>query len=289
MVTPLLRSKSAPGGAVSVPRYLARRTGAEILLPAAGAPITVTSGVGAAWTFGAWTLIGTPANDFYLSHAHVAYVETLAAIQSLLLELSRTAAHTPVDATRYPMGVSDPTGDSVAYFPLDYTARPQLIPAGQAVYGRSAIQGGLARDFRTLLVGWDTAMPVWTALASGIVTGPGRYYPSNTAGQITVACGGAWVPGNSVTVVDPAPNDMLVTDVILLASAGMGALSAAAVQVGYGPNLGETWCATVPLGNVCSPWYIHPPVLIRAGERLAMRGARNVAGNVFVLVKVYDM
>jgi hypothetical protein len=288
MVTDLLRSRPA-AAAAAAQLYVARRNGAESFLPAAGAPITVTSGLIGSWTFGAWAAIATPANAWYLSQAHVCYVETAAGLRALLLELWRSDHVTAIDCCRRNFPISDPTLDATAYFTLDYTARPVLIPAGTQIDGRAATSDSVARAFQVLLAGWDSAVPVWTPLARNWLDGPGRYYPSNTGLGVDVNAGAAWVYGASATVVDPAPTDLLVTEVLSRASGVMFALGAAAVQVGFGPAGAETWCATVPIGHQCEPKPIHPPVLVYAGERLALRAAKLVAGWISVLVKVYDL
>jgi len=286
MITDLLRSKPA-AGAGGATTHWARRDGAEIFLPTTGGPIAVTSG--AINTFGAWTAIATPANDFYLSHLLVFLSVIPAALARLVVEFGYGAGPTALDVTRLDTNVVDPTADAAGYIELHLRSRPTLVAASQQIQAR-AYSSRAADAFACMVAGWDTSYPTWTALPANTVAGPGRYYPSNTSTTGILANAGAWGTwGTAVTVVDPAPNDMLVTQLLQVATAANVISTGVAYQVGYGAAGSETWCATLLTGHASRAPWVWPPVWVKSGERLAARAQANAAGYRPCLLKVHDM
>jgi len=269
------------------PLYLARRSNPpEIWLPANAAPVQYTPGTGA---FSAWQALGTPANDLYLTQLHAAFVYGGSAAGLLIAEFSYGAANTPIDVSRRTFAFSDPANDALGWFNFSQETRPGRIPAGEPAYVRGwTTSPGVAPGplFENAAIGFDGAYPAFDRLPRNTVAGAGRIYPSDThAGLSTVASTPpAW--GASLTVVDPAPNDMLVTCILGGSAIGDYAGQWTAVQVGVGPAGAETWLATVILAHAVSSGWIWPPVWAKAGERLAVRGMNN---SRHVLVKVHDL
>lgn len=275
------------GGGGGATTHWARRAGAEIFLPAAAGPVAVTSG--AAWTFGGWTAIGTPAADFYLSQLMAFLSVVPATLAKLLVEFGYGAGPAALDATRLETCVVDPTADASGWLDLSTRSRPTRVPAGAAVSAR-AWSSRAADVFDCMVVGWSGSYPVWSALPSNTVVGPGRYYPTNvsTAGVAVVAgAWGAW--GAPVAVVAAAPNGLLVTQVIQLGVMANVLSTGVAYQLGFGPAGSETWCATVLTAHAGRAPWIWPPVWVQAGERLAVRAQGNAAGLRQCLVRVHDM
>lgn len=275
------------GGAGPTGLYEARRSGAEIFLPSTGAPISVTSAA-AAWTFGAWAAIGTPANDFILSAIHAAKYGPAAVLDGYVVELAYGATRTALDATRHILTVSDPTADAAGASYYGCNCRPVRVPAGQPIYARLATSSAAAMTLEVWVTGWDSALPSWVELPSNLVAGPGRHYPSNTYSTgLIVPTGAGWSYGASTTVVAPAPYDMLVVRLISGQSIMNLIDTARAFQIGYGSPGSEIWCATIPSGRMYFTPCIDPPVWVKAGERLAIRGCGAGAFNYVLLVKVY--
>lgn len=286
MVTPLLRSRPAAGAAASG-LYVARRTGAEIFLPAPP-PATVTGGA-AGWTFGAWVSLGTPSNDLILSGISVT-TAGLVGNMSGVIELAYGGSYTALDATRNVVPFFNPGPTTLFFSSLSTVSRPVTVPAGETLYARAAQSAAGAVAFGVFVVGWDSALPTWEELAANVAAGPGRYYPSNVnPGGLAVMSGAGWAYGASSTVVDPAPNDMLAYQILTAGSIGDLLDTATLFQLGFGASGAETWCATVPHAHEYLTQLIHPPVLVRSGERLAVRSADAAAQPTGVLVKVYDL
>jgi hypothetical protein len=268
--------------------FLARRGNAETWLPLTGGPVTVTSGASPN-TFGDWASLGTPASDFYTSHLWACLANLPTQLGSVLAQFAYGADPAPLDASRSAVTLTDPTADASGYLALPLPCRSGKIPAGQELRAR-AWATIASRQLQVMVAGWLDAYPEWTPLPANTVVGPGRYYPSDSATSgvsVASATWGSW--GAVATVVDPAPNDLLVTEVIFIPSTSAVLLPVWALQLGYGPAGSEVWCATPLHGHGApSPW-IWPPVWVKAGERLAVRAQGPSAANRQILVKVHDL
>ncbi len=86
-----------------------------------------------------------------------------------------------------------------------------------------------------MAAGWDTAVPTFTTLNVDKPAGAGRYYPANyhLSGLTSLAgimpAFGAWA-----LVVDPAPNDMLVTEILNGINGAALTVTGVAIQIGIG-------------------------------------------------------
>lgn len=280
---------SASGPAAPSGALVARRGPAEIWLPGAGTPPVVTSAA-AGWAFGAWTAIGTPVNDFFVSAWMDVWENAPFAITASVTEYAYGAARTPIDAYRNCSIGNDPTADGVMLTNFHSVGHFPRVPAGETAYARLATQETTAQSHRVALIGFDGSLPTFEDLTSP-VAGNGRYLPSNLGGTgLTVAVGGSWFYGPSTTVLASAPNDMLVTHIAVYAAIGPFSSIAGLAQIGFGPAGSETWCATHAIGRNLTTPVIWPPVLIKAGERLAIRAARSASATSWsFFIKVYDL
>ncbi|HYM16488.1 MAG TPA: hypothetical protein VEZ14_13105 [Dehalococcoidia bacterium] len=281
----LLQGAAAPAGVL-----LARRSNApEVWLPANAGPVAFLPGIGAA--FSAWQSLGAPASDLYLTQLHALHVFSGGSAGLDIAEFSYGAGNTPIDVTRRTFAFADAGNDANGWYNFSQETRPGKIPAGQTAYARGRIgasTGPNAPSMECALVGFAGAYPTFDALDANTATGPGRIYPSNTTTQNLVS-GAAPAWGASLTVIDPAPNDLLATYLMGGVLIGDFASQWLAVQVGIGPAGGETWLATVYHAHAHSSGWIWPPVWVKSGERLALRGmAAGVIGRS-VALKVHDL
>jgi hypothetical protein len=290
MVTDLLRSRSAAAAGPSVPSFLVRRAAAcaEASFPAPGA-IVVTSGAGA-WTFGAWVALGTPAQDLVLNYLHAINYTAAPGLVPATIELAYGAAYTPLDAGRETASLFNPGPTTAWSLPLSQMCQPVVCPAGQTLYARAADSSPAAFNYEVLALGWLAGLPTFDVRGLTTISGPGRWYPANTtAAGITVIAAVYPSYGAGVTVVDPAPNDLLVVGLVSQAALSYLLDTGTLWQIGYGPAGSETWCSTSLAGRLWNERWIWPPVLVRAGERLAVRASWYTGGSRTCQVKVYDV
>jgi hypothetical protein len=289
MVTELLRSR--PAAPVAAAAGLLVRRGAacaEVFLPAAP-PAIVTSGV-AGWAFGAWVSLGAPAQLFVPSYAHIVNWISAVSLVDTTVELAYGAGYTPLDCAREIAPFFNPGANTVWALPLSLMCQPGSSPAGQTVYVRAATQTATPYDYEVILIGWLGGLPTFATVPLAVITGPGRWYPANTySSGITATSGAGWTWGPGATVVAAAPNDMLVVGLKNIAVVSELLDTGTMWQIGYGAAGSETWCATAAIGHMWSNRWIWPPVLVKAGERLAVRAAYVVAGSRDCQVKVYDL
>jgi len=283
------RCVPASGGAAGY--ILTRRPGigSEITLPN-NTDIAVTSGTPFG-TFGAWTLVqAAQAFDVWIDNFYAFRQGVGKAIGDALIEWSYGAANTPLNAHRYNEIILDPAGDDAGRYGMMSNTYHTLLPAGNALYARVS-EASAAATWRVLAVGW-TAVPAFTPLDVASATGAGRYYPTNVAAGATALnvpsavapAFGAWT-----TVVDPAPNDMLVEHVMQAASAGGATGSFWIYQLGIGAAGAELDVGTFPTGNSEMLHNCVPPVWVKAGERLAVRAAFLAVSARRTIIKVVDL
>ncbi len=269
--------------------YVARRDGPEDFLPTSGAPVVLDSS-GTGYTFGAWESYGAPDADFYVSTFHVVTTGVWGALEHCIVELAYGVDKAPIDVTRGTAIVVLPGASTSFYIPHSIVSRAVRVPAGEIIYGRLANSADAVRQVETFLTGWPAPFPAWEELDENTVPGPGRFYPSNVTDEgVALATGASWAYGDDVTAVASAPNDLLIAQVVSPYGIAQFLTLAAAVQVGYGASGEETWCATLPFGRVSYPPWLYPPILIREGERIAVRAAANAAIAVSLFLKVYDL
>jgi hypothetical protein len=291
------RRRRSSGGALiqgSAPAalpYIATRRpgcGAEIFLPSSGGAVVVASATPFG-TPGAWSAIGTPANDLYLTRLYARRDNTWGTVgQPIAIEWGYGAGPTSIDIQRGAVMMTDPAADDAGYPWNDRTTFHTRVPAGQSLQAR--VNEGVSKNWRLMAVGWDTDVPTFTTLNVDRPAGAGRFYPSNysTAG-ITSTAGimpayGAWV-----TVVDPAPNDMLVTEALGGFLSSSITVTGAAIQLGIGAAGSEQPVATVIHGRGNNMAPLWPPVWVLAGERLALRTSYIAAVTQAYFVKVIDL
>jgi hypothetical protein len=272
---------------------LVRRSAAcaEVFLPAA-APATVISAA-ASWTFGAWVALGTLAQQLVLSYTHIVNYFSAAGLVDSTVELAYGdgyGGYTPLDATRELATFFNPGGTTIWFLPLSMMCQPVAVPANQAIYARYAANSATPYQVDLILLGWLGGLPAFDTIPLAAISGPGRWYPVNaSSAYISAPTGAGWAWGAPVTVIDPAPNDLLVVGMEAYPSIVWATDPATMWQVGYGPAGSETWCATLPIGRTWSTRWVWPPVLVKAGERLALRAADATAGTRGCRVKVYDL
>jgi len=269
------------------PVNVARRGTPEILIPPTGAPVQITSPVTPS-TFSAWTALGTPANDLYLSQLWALKDNIGGTLTNCLVEFGYGAGPTPIDAVRSISPMQDPTADSAGAYPLGQPAQPVKVPGGSSLQARVWSSHVASDLFDVMALGYDSAYPVWDELPTSLVAGPGRYYDLNTGLGLNVTPGawGTW--GAWLTVIDPAPNDLLVTRLDQTGQFSNLLGEAWMVQVGFGAAGAEVPCSTHMLGRVVASVPIFPPVWIKAGERMAIRSQGKQTAAKRVLLKVYD-
>jgi len=273
---------SAGGGPV-LP--VARRpgVGAEILLPNTG-PVAVTAGLGA---FGAWTTMDTPAHDTYLTRLQARRILIPGSGGNENIEFGYGAGPTALDAVRGVNTINDPTGNDTGWLGFDLNTYT-VAPAGQALKAR-VWDNYSAASWEVWACGWDGAPPLFTTLRAAYAAGAGRYYPSNTSGGLAVTASafpnyGAWVE-----VFAAAPNDLIVSAVTALNALAQFTASVVAYQLGIGAAGTEEAVGTFLVGHGLTTINCDPPVLVLAGERLAIRATSNGASNRTVGVKVIDL
>jgi hypothetical protein len=176
------------------------------------------------------------------------------------------------------------------YLPLSMMCLPVGSPAGQAIYARAAtVQGGVCA-YEVILLGWLGGLPAFDTIPLAAIAGPGRWYPANASiATIDTNTGTGWTYGAGFTVVNPAPNDLLVAGMEARADTTHVLDPGTMWQVGYGPAGSETWCATLTMGRTWCERWVWPPVLVKAGERLAVRSAYSAVVSRRCRVKVYDL
>jgi len=265
------------GGAVA----LGRRDGSEIWLPATPPAVCAKN---------TWVSLGTRGSAFIVSQ--VLLTGVLSGNPYVRVEIASGAAQVnPRDCLFGGVPFFNPGETTVFYWGLGSGLRPVAIPAGEEIWAK--VTTGFAGDpsFKLVLLGWDGALPTWTSLGKNDVAGPGRNYPNNNVNTgVAVLTGASWAWGSTAEVVASAPNDFIVTGVPL------GLLNMASLlnplsifQLGVGAAGVETWCALSPMGYENGPQTIWPPVHVKVGERLAIRGAGNTGVNLYPKVKVYDL
>lgn len=286
---PWLAFRRKPAAAAAA-GLLVRRDAAcaEVFLPAAP-PATVTSGAGA-WVFGSWVSLGSSAQVLVPSYVHIVnYAQAVGLVDSSA-ELAYGAGYTPLDAMREMAPFFNPGVNTVWALPLSMMCRPIAVPANETIYARLADSSVTAYSVELFLLAWAGGLPAFETIPLAAVAGPGRWYPANASGAyIFLTSGGGWAYGASASVVDPAPNDMLVVGIELLGVIQYILNPATLFQLGYGPSGSETWCATVSEGRTWTTRWVWPPALVKAGERLAVRAAGAAAMSHFLRVKVYDL
>lgn len=283
-MTPIHNPELGGGGA----GLLVRRDAAcaEIWYPAAP-PATVTSGAGA-WVWGAPVVLGSPGQDFILSYLHVVNYSSAAALIDSTVELY----HGPdtadrLDAARELAPFYNPGPTSAWALPLSQMARWPVSPQYENIRARAATDSLVAYDFEVMILGWLGSLPPFATLTPAASL-YGRWYPANSgAAYIASTAGAGWAFGASTTVLASATNDMLVVGLESLNSLAHLLDPMTLWQIGYGPNLSETWCATVSMGRTWNTRWIWPPIHVQAGERLAVRSADTVAGIRGCRVKAY--
>jgi len=289
MVTDLLRSR--PAAAAAAGGFLVRRAAAcaEVFLPAAP-PVVAVSGGAPIWTPGAWVSLGSRAEVLVPSYYHVVNFFSAGGLVDSSVEFSRGDGHTPLDCFREISPVFNPGVDTTWSLPLSGMSRPVAVPANEVVYARLTVSSATVYQVEVMLVGWAGGLPTFDTIPLAVCAGPGRWYPANaTSASVVTTSGAGWGYGTPVTVVDPAPNDMLVVGIEVIASAFYLTDPAAFYQLGYGAAGSETWCATLTHGRTWTTRWVWPPVLVRAGERLAVRTADAAATGRNCRVKVYDL
>jgi hypothetical protein len=290
------RRRRSSGGALiqgaapaSNPYIAVRRPGcgAEIFLPSSGGAALIASSTPYA-TPGAWSAIATPANDLYLTRLFARRDNTYTAFGGVAVEYGYGAGPTSIDVLHGTAMMVDPAADDAGYPWLDLPTFNTRVPAGQSLQAR--IAEAVSKNWRIMVAGWDTDVPAFETLPYDRPAGAGRFYPGNNHNTgVTSTAGimpayGAWV-----TVVDPAPNDMLVVQVAHGVSAGSITAVGVALQLGIGAagSEQEVYTALVGRGNgMALAW---PPVWLLAGERLALRTSYVAAINHGYFVKVIDL
>ncbi len=264
---------------------LARRTNPpEIWLPLNAGPVSFTPGVA---TMSAWNALATPANDFYLTHLLASHIHTGSAAGIDAAEFAYGAGYTPIDVVRRTHAFSDATNDAGGWYGFSQETRPGKVPAGQQISVRGQV-GAAPNAMECMAVGFDGAYPAFASLPSDAVAGAGRFYPGNT-GYSTINTGAAPAWSTPQTIIDPAPNDMLVTYLAAGAAIGDFIASWTAYQLGVGPAGSETWLATSIIAHAQSDGWIWPPVWVLAGERLAIRAMAVSTGSRRAAIKVHDL
>lgn len=246
-------------------------------------PGACTSGAGAN-AFGAWTAIGSALpNDFYLSNWVAAKEKIELTSGADYVELGYGSAPTTLDIVKWQQPLTDSLGGASGRIGNPTACIPVRIPAGQTLQARARAHVG-SSVFDTMYCGWENAVPDFDYIPQWYVDGPGRYLPSNTT---TISPISAAMPnfGVGATPLNAALTDLLITGV----SSGLSLsalLDIVAFQIGYGPAGNEVWCATalISAGQPSAP--IYPPILIKAGERVAVRASEN---DITMVVKCYDL
>lgn len=281
---------SSPGGsAPAAISTLVRRPGcgAEVLLPNTGV-ITIVAGT-PIWVFSAWTAEEPiSATDRFINGLYLSRETVPGATRDSGVEWGYGAGPTSIAFFRNTFIIVDPALDDVGRVVYHVNAFNAKIPAGNALQARVS-DGVGAATWKVWATAWDTAVPTFTPLGVDISTGATRYYPTNISAGLLVPMAALPAFGAWTTVVDPAPNDMVVMDVSL-GSAAAGVISPSdAFQIGIGAAGSEQALATVVVLHTFHTNAIQPPVWVKAGERLAIRGAALGAGNRNVLVQVADL
>jgi hypothetical protein len=281
--------------------FLARRTNApEILIPLpagpGSSPTPITSGA-VTNTFGAWTAIGNPVtNDFYLSSGMLATETIPFGLGQCWLELSYGAAGgaNALDFWGASSSVLDPAPhDDTGFLWYPMKAHYPKVPAGNQIWGRFAYsQPAVIGD--VLLAGFDSAFPVFTVLPHNAPVGVGRCYPNNLAPSVganflTVA-GAVWPAfGAGLDIINPAPNDLLLTDIMSYGIPISNSISTGVMfQLGYNAGAGDVWVASVIVEHGNPAAVVDPPVWVMSGEIARIRQAGQSVGAKNVKVKVYD-
>jgi len=284
-----LFSRCVQAGAAGT--ILTRRPGcgSEITLPAAGS-VLVVSGTPFG-TMGAWTLLQAGlATDTYLTRIVAARQTVPAVLGNAVVEwgYGTIPAVNALDALRTCEIITDAAGDDIGRYITHINTFNTLLAAGQDLDARVS-EAAAAANWRVWAVGWAGAVPDFTPLDVKVPTGIGRYYPSNTSGGLNVACGAIPAYGAWVQVVAAAPNDMLIEQVVGAYSAGGVTANSGAFQIGIGAAGAEVDVGTFIVQHQIAQPDIEPPVWVKAGERVAIRGATPGGAPRFMLVKVKDL
>jgi hypothetical protein len=280
----------APVAPPSNPYIATRRPGcgAEIFLPSAGGA-AVMAGSTPHGTPGAWTALGTPTNDLYLTRLYARRDNVYSTFGGVAVEFGYGAGPTSVDIVRGTGVMLDPSGDDIGYPWIDLPTFNTKVPAGQSLQAR-VNENAPAANWRVMAAGWDTAVPTFTTLNVDKPAGAGRYYPANyhLSGLTSLAgimpAFGAWA-----LVVDPAPNDMLVTEVLNGINGAALTVTGVAIQIGIGPAGSEVPVVTALAGRGNGMALVWPPVWVLAGERVSMRTSYVAGINQGYYVKVIDL
>ncbi len=239
-------------------------------------------------TMGAWTPIVTPANDIFLSQVVARRQHSFPAAGAVLLELGQGITQIPVDAFRAMEFYVDPTIDDVGFPAIDtemtwYTQSP----AGQSLQGRIS-EASASDSWDILIAAWTSNIPSFSTINT-LPSGAGRYYNTNVGNGISLTTGIMPVYGNWAEVVASAPNDMIVRHLSPLGAPSDVQRNAHAIQIGIGPAGAEIPVSTTLISRGQPISVIQPPVHIKTGERMAVRGSYISAVTMRLLIKVIDV
>jgi hypothetical protein len=261
---------------------------AEIFLPAAPPAIVVNGAV--AWVFGAYVDLGSVAQILVPSYLHVVNANSLTALNDATVRLSYAADRFPLDHMREVAPFYNPGATTAWYLPISMMCQPQAVPANDHLWASLATSVAAARQVEVILLAWAGGLPTFDTIPLAPIAGIGYWWPSNTGNTAyNVPAGAAWAYGAPVTVNASMPNDALVVGLKGLPVLGELLDNATIIQVGYGPAGSEVWCATSCRSHTWNTRWVWPPVLVKAGERLALRATSDVVKDISVQMKLYNL
>lgn len=284
---PIYNPVAAGGGGAGL---LVRRAAAcaEIFRPAAPPAIVINSGV--AWTYGAYVDLGSYPQILVPSYLHVVNDASLTALNDATIRLSYAADRFPLDYMREVAPFYNPGVSTVWFLPLSMMCQPQAVPANEHLWASLATSIAAARQVEVILLAWAGGLPPFDTIPLAPVAGIGHWWPSNVSNTAyLVTTGALWAYGAPTQIAPAMANDALIVGLKGLPTTSELLDEATMIQVGYGPAGSEVWCATTCRSHTWNTRWIWPPVLVKAGERVALRGASDPAKDVSVQVKLYDL
>jgi hypothetical protein len=283
-----LHNPEPPAGGVA--GFLVRRDAAcaEIFLPTAP-PAIVTSGAGI-YIPGAAVLLGSHAQDLYPSYCHIVNYLQASAMVDQTVRLKHGLPSAYFDSMREIAPFFNPGPTTAWALPLSMMMCPHKIPALDNIYAESMSNDGGVYSVAVILLAWAGGLPPFDVIPFTTTFVWGSWLP-NDASDIgyNIFNGAGYVYGPSTTITAVMGADTLIVGLKMLAQISMMGVAAELYQVGYGPAGGETWVATSSHGRTWCERWIWPPVLVKAGERLAVRGAGPAAVHRFVQLKYYTL